>query len=194
MYVLQPTSLKSLSELFITSVVEMKHSFCLFLTAAGSLCKTLGKSRSRSVQRAIDIDITCARACLGTYLTVKMLSKMAYRYTDLEYFEMIRVYYDEAGENANATVRFYGEFSVPNLVRRGIENPAVPTVQTVINVVYRYYEYGQVRVPNHALPNGRPPRYSEDLNDRILAYFERNPGGSTRRAAVRFGVSHLEST
>lgn len=114
---------------------------------------------------------------------------MAYRYSDMEYFEMIRVYYDEADTNMERTVRFYRDFSVPSLRSRGIENPRVPSAPTVLAAVQRWREWGQLRTPNHALGNGRPSlRLS--LEERILDYFERNPCSSTRRAAVRFDVSH----
>ncbi|KAJ2940836.1 hypothetical protein O0L34_g10090 [Tuta absoluta] len=116
---------------------------------------------------------------------------MANRFSDIEYHEMVRVYYDEANESVRETVRIYGQSSVESLRRRGVENPTVPSRSTVSRAVNNWFEFRQFQVPPGFHARGGALAMDVELEEGIVEYFERNPRNSTREAARQFGVSHV---
>lgn len=101
---------------------------------------------------------------------------MSFRYTNVQYCEMVRML-ARCGDNVNLAVRqFREEFGI------SVSN------RTMLAATQRLRDYGSFR-PSTAVDRGVEP-HDYHLEDEILDYFRENPTTSTREAGRRFRCSH----
>lgn len=105
-----------------------------------------------------------------------------------EYYEMVRAYI-ESGWNLCKAQKLYEEESVPRLRVQGL-NPKVPTQSTIFKANQRLLDYGQFTTPTHSHGRGSKSARHEDLEEKVLDFFEKHPTASGRAAARHFSISH----
>lgn len=97
--------------------------------------------------------------------------------------------YAVANYNLEEARRLYSRPEHLNALRlQGIANPQIPSTPTILSATQRLLDHGQFRVPAHAQGRGRLDN-TQEIEDDILEYFERDPRRSTRMAAQEFNVS-----
>lgn len=102
---------------------------------------------------------------------------MPYRYTNIEYTEMVRVL-ARCGDNVREACREYARL-FPNL--------PTPSTRTMLGATQRLRDHGQFQP--RSSDSGRPPRHTVQEEEEILDFFETNPAASTNDASRRFNVS-----
>lgn len=103
---------------------------------------------------------------------------MAFRYTNVQYTEMVRTL-AVCGDNVALACRTFNERFGTRVDNR-----------TMLAATQRLRDHGSFR-PNTAIDRGDNVRARTRLQDEILDYFDANPHSSTREAAPHFNVSHL---
>lgn len=103
---------------------------------------------------------------------------MSFRYTNVQYTEMVRTL-AQCGDNVALACRTFNDRHGTSVDRR-----------TMLGATQRLRDFGTFR-PNTAIDRGRNVQASTRLQDEILDYFSENPQQSTREAAPRFNVSHM---
>lgn len=102
---------------------------------------------------------------------------MAYRYSNVEYTEMVRML-ARCDDNVSEACRQYAA-RFPNL--------RTPARETMLAATQRLRDYGQFQ--HRMRDSGRPPRRTVHEHEEILEFFEADPAASTNDAARRFNVS-----
>jgi hypothetical protein len=102
---------------------------------------------------------------------------MAYRYSNIEYTEMVRML-GKCDDNVSEACRQYA-IRFPNL--------PTPSHRTMLAATQRLRDYGQFQ--HRMRDSGRPPMRTVREQEDILEFFEANPAASTNDVAQRFNVS-----
>uniref|UniRef100_A0A2A4K448 DUF4817 domain-containing protein n=1 Tax=Heliothis virescens TaxID=7102 RepID=A0A2A4K448_HELVI len=111
------------------------------------------------------------------------------KFTNLEYYEMIRAYILCDG-NVDAARRLYETDCVHRVRARGTPEPIIPSGRTIQRTHQRLIDYGQFMTPNHAKASGRS-RVSASIEDEVIDYFENDAKPRSTHAARRFGISRV---
>ncbi|CAK1583309.1 unnamed protein product [Parnassius mnemosyne] len=102
---------------------------------------------------------------------------MAYRYSNIEYTEMVRIL-AICNDNDSEACREYS---------RRFPNSRAPSYATMLGTTQRLRDYGQFQPVS--IDRGRPPWRTVHEEEDILQFFEQNPAASTYEAARQFNVS-----
>lgn len=103
---------------------------------------------------------------------------MSFRYTNIQYAEMVRSL-AQCHDNVALACRTFNNRYGTNVDRR-----------TMLAATQRLRDHGTFR-PNTAIDRGVNVRTRTRLQDEILDYFDENPESSTREAAPHFNISHM---
>lgn len=103
---------------------------------------------------------------------------MSFRYTNVQYTEMVRTL-ARSDDNVALACRIFNATYGTSVDRR-----------TMLSATQRLRDHGTFR-PNTAIDRGDNMRTHTRLQNEILDYFDENPHSSTREAAPRFGCSHM---